>query len=181
PGIQGCSLVVMEGPKVEEQPEKDGGHGGLSFFHGQGRALRLYGGVRNRFVRTHSPPFNQMGISKELWVCYANRHFEGVVEAEARENEDITAASAVGRFDENPPGGYSDGSTAAVIYIKLAGATVNLCIMIAQARPAEVTEPLITSVLKKSAATEAHNKERPVSYRQTDRQTDRQTFFALLH
>ena len=62
----------MEGPKVKEQPEKDGGHGGLSFFHGQGRALRLYGGVRNRFVRTHSPPFNQMGISKELWVCYAN-------------------------------------------------------------------------------------------------------------
>mmetsp|Transcript_24722 Transcript_24722/g.55922 ORF Transcript_24722/g.55922 Transcript_24722/m.55922 type:complete len:107 (+) Transcript_24722:204-524(+) len=57
----------MEGPKVEEQPEKDGGHGGLSFFHGQGRALRLYGGVRNRFVRIAVN--DVVGERREWWEC----------------------------------------------------------------------------------------------------------------
>ncbi|EJK51525.1 hypothetical protein THAOC_29297 [Thalassiosira oceanica] len=55
-------------------------------------------------------------------------------------------------YDVLRPLGYSDGSMANVIY-KRAGATANLCI-IARARPAEVSEPLITSLLQKAVAIE---------------------------
>ncbi|EJK66544.1 hypothetical protein THAOC_12533 [Thalassiosira oceanica] len=69
--------------------------------------------------------------------------------AQRRNNDDRES-----RAPPWPPLGYSDGSTAAVIYQTSRCNNGKLLCIIARAWPAEVSEPLITSLLWKPAATE---------------------------